>query len=45
MAKPGTRATTRAPRQHADSPRKPGFSFASVLQRLQTAAQQRPVLS
>ena len=35
----------RAPRLHADSPRKPGLSFASVLQRLQTAARQRSVFA
>ncbi|MDJ0778020.1 MAG: sulfotransferase family protein [Gammaproteobacteria bacterium] len=35
----------RAPRLDDDSPRKPGLSFASVLQRLQDTALKRPVFS
>ena len=35
----------RAPRLTADSPRKPGLNFDTVLDKLQTAARQRPVFS
>ncbi len=35
----------RAPRLDADSPRKPGLSFAAVIQRLQQAASKRKVFS